>query len=198
MPPTAKPTIRIGTRDRNEKYVIAPANWLPSRSPYLVIAAIRCLTLLFDAMRLPLSTSRPIRVGFSVGGGAFLPAAPFSVPAAPFCRAGIGHGDLLCWAARERPELVVRAPAGSPVPDAECRKRLNRSASRPCRTPRPLWHRRPHAPGLLRTPIFCPIPRDRRGKPRPEPAAASRSRSTPARDRPSGRRTPCPRTASPG
>src|SRR6478736_5821272 len=78
MPPTAKPTIRIGTRDRNEKYVIAPANWLPSRSPYLVIAAIRCLTLLFDAMRLPLSTSRPMRVGFSVGSGAFLPAAPFS------------------------------------------------------------------------------------------------------------------------
>ena len=53
MPPTAKPTIRIGTRDRNEKYVIAPANWLPSRSPYRVMAAIRCLTLGLDAIRLP-------------------------------------------------------------------------------------------------------------------------------------------------
>src|SRR6478735_5657647 len=78
MPPTAKPTIRMGTRERNEKYVIAPANWLPSRSPYLVIAAIRCLTLLCDAMRLPRSISRPISDGFSIGGGAFLATAPFS------------------------------------------------------------------------------------------------------------------------
>jgi len=56
MPATANPTIKIGTRDRNEKYVMAPANWLPSRSPYRVTARIRCLTLFFDAMRLPRNT----------------------------------------------------------------------------------------------------------------------------------------------
>ncbi len=60
----AKPTIRIGTSDRNEKYVMAPANWLPSRSPYRVIAAIRCLTLLCDAIRLPRRINRPISDGF--------------------------------------------------------------------------------------------------------------------------------------
>src|SRR4029079_19799447 len=76
MPPTAKPTIRMGTRDRNEKYVIAPANWLPSRSPYLVIASIRCLTLRCDAMRLPRRINRPISDGLAGIGacGDFWPA----------------------------------------------------------------------------------------------------------------------------
>src|SRR5207342_999521 len=70
MPATEKPTIRIGTSDRNEKYVIAPANWLPSRSPYRVMALIRCLTLFCDAMRLPRSTHRPMNPGFSGAGSA--------------------------------------------------------------------------------------------------------------------------------
>src|SRR6478609_124531 len=47
---------------------MAPANWLPSRSPYRVTALIRCLMPGRDAIRLPSRTSLPTVEGFSGTG----------------------------------------------------------------------------------------------------------------------------------